>query len=330
MQSEQALPQGAENRLAFLSLVESDMQEVERVLTGTLREDNPLVQSVADYLLGASGKRLRPAMVILAGQFGTHRRGLTALAAAVEMIHMATLVHDDIIDHALVRRGQPAVHVRFNEQVAVLSGDFLFARAFQLFSDSGDLRVVRAAADVVHTMCTGEIAQNLDQGRVASEEGYLQRIYAKTAAFLETACRIGALGAGASPEVGDTLAAYGYALGMAFQIVDDLLDWVADPERLGKSVGEDLQEGIFTLPVIYALNNPLSRDALLAVLGAEPGPGTTDQVRTILQSSGAIDYALEKAGDYIKEALERVAALPAGAARTALESLARFVLDRDY
>ncbi len=306
------------------------MAEVDRRLKQVLDDENPLVRQVARYLEQASGKRLRPALVLLAGQFGlpARRRELVPVAAAVEMIHMATLVHDDIIDEATMRRGMPAVRVQFSNPVAVLSGDFLFARAFQLFAGSGRPDIVTLAAEVVYVMCSGEIAQHLDQGRVATEEGYWRRIEAKTGYFLEASCRLGAMAADAPDAVMGALGTYGHHIGLAYQVIDDWLDWVADPDRLGKDVGEDLASGIFTLPVILALNDGASAKALVPLLNAPNPP--VEAVREVLMRSGALDRAKEAAQHHIEQAVEAIGALPPCAARNALQEIAEFIMARDH
>lgn len=316
--------------MAVFTLVESGMGEVERILRATLTAEDSLVSDVAEHLLGASGKRLRPALVLLAGQFGAGPGAhLADVAAAVELIHMASLVHDDIIDRATLRRGLAALHRRFGAEVAVLAGDFLYARAFQIFAAVGDARIVRGAADVVSVMCAGEIRQHLDQGRLATEGEYLARIEAKTAHFLAASCRLGAYAANADEAAAEALSAFGHDVGMAFQIVDDLLDWTAEPERLGKAVGEDIREGIYTLPVIYAREHPAVRDRLLRALADPEAP--LPAIRDLLDECGALRYTREVAEGYVQSALTTLRqGFLASPAREALEDLAGFVLVRDH
>lgn len=321
--------------MEFFSLVEPHLAQVNAMLEEQLLTDNELIQEVAQYLLLASGKRLRPALVLLSGQFGAspepfQAKRLVEVATAVEMIHMATLVHDDIIDDAVLRRGMPAVRTQFSNAVAVLSGDFLFASAFRLFSRAGDLEIVELAAKVVHVMCVGEIYQNMDHGRIATEEAYWKRIEAKTGFFLETSCRLGALAAGVPEEIQVPLARYGHHIGLAYQVVDDLLDWLANPEKLGKAVLEDVGAGVYTLPIIHALGQPAYGGAVQDILSAaEPG-SHIEELRQILVQSGALDYAKGQAEHHIAQALDMCRQLPASPARSALEELAEFVLAREY
>ncbi len=321
--------------MEFFSLVEPYLNQVNAMLEEKLLADNELIHEVAQYLLLASGKRLRPALVLLSGQFAqdlapTRAQRLVKVAAAVEMIHMATLVHDDIIDDAVLRRGMPAVRTQFSNAVAVLSGDFLFAAAFRLFSSAGDLNIVDMAAHVVHVMCVGEIYQNMDHGRIASEEAYWKRIEAKTGFFLETSCRLGAEATGVTQNVKDLLGRYGHHIGLAYQVVDDLLDWLADPETLGKAVGEDVAAGVYTLPVIYALRQPIYGPRVQEILsGSAPGE-QVEALRHVLEQSGALQYAKSQAEFHIEQALLMCRELPAGLAREALQELAEFVLARQY
>jgi heptaprenyl diphosphate synthase len=321
----------AGDAVGLFQVVEPDMEQVDALITQVVQDENPLVERVAAYLREAAGKRIRPALVLLSGRAvdrpSVH---LVPIATAVELIHMATLVHDDIIDRAELRRGKPAVRRAFNDQVAVLAGDFLFARAFQLLAETGIPAVVRTAADVVHTMSVGEIRQNLDRGRVATEDEYLLRIEAKTATFLAASCRLGALAVGADALTLEALTAYGWHVGMAFQLIDDLLDVTADPATLGKAVAADFQQGIVTLPVMYALAHSTRARDLEAMLSAASGDTAVDEIHALLEEAGAIQYVRDKADHMVRLGLEALAPLRPSDARDALEALARFVVAREY
>lgn len=306
------------------------MREVDLMLADALKRDNLLMVEVSDHLLEASGKRLRPALVLLCGSFaGEHSERLTRVATAVELIHMATLVHDDIIDDAALRRGVASARDRFGDPVAVLAGDFLFAKAFQLFASVNDPRVVNEAAEVVGVMCSGEIQQQLDQGRVASESEYFARIEAKTARFIEASCRLGAMAAGLERSAEDLLARFGHDMGMAFQVIDDVLDWSEDGLQLGKSVGEDIAQGVYTLPLIYALQQAQWADELQAYI-AQAKERPLARIRQMLKASGALEYARNRAIGLKDSAMAALAGLPRGASRNSLEELAQFVVDRNY
>ncbi len=317
--------------MAVFGLVDSGMIAVDRLVTDILTRDNQLMSELAEHLLRAGGKRLRPALVLLAGQFGLHDSGgvLEGVAAGVELIHMATLIHDDIIDDAALRRGVASVKHQFGNTVAVLAGDYLFARAFQLFAAVPDQRVMAEAADVVGVMCAGEIRQHLDRGRIPSEAVYLQRIEAKTARFLESSCRLGAIAGGLGDEQAELLARFGHEIGMAFQIIDDLLDLSTGGKRLGKSVGEDIAHGVFTLPIIYARGMPGVQQEVDDYLAMEGGP-PLEALRGLLERSGALKYGREMAGEYVQAGRQVLAELPPVAAREALEELASFVVGRDH
>jgi heptaprenyl diphosphate synthase len=307
------------------------MEAVDQRLKEALEQHNPVVREVSDYLQQASGKRLRPALVLLAGRVGKERDlpfDLVDVAAAVEMIHMATLVHDDIIDKADVRRGQPAVRARFSDPVAVLAGDFLFARAFQLLASTRRPELVDLAAEVVYVMSTGEISQHLDQGRIASEEAYWRRIEAKTGFFLETCCRLGARASYAPAKVQDALGRYGHHIGLAYQVIDDLLDWLADPAVLGKAVGEDLAAGIYTLPIIHSLEESKARRELRELLSQDTV--AVDEVRRILVSTGATDYCQRRAQEHLDAARQALVDVPAGPERDELYEVADFIGVRDH
>lgn len=317
--------------MPLFSLIAEHMAAVDQRLKEALEQHNPVVREVSDYLQQASGKRLRPALVLLAGRVGTERDlsfDLVDVAAAVEMIHMATLVHDDIIDKAEVRRGLPAVRARFSDPVAVLAGDFLFARAFQILASTRRPELVDLAAEVVYVMSTGEISQHLDQGRIASEEAYWRRIEAKTGFFLETCCRLGARASYASAKVQDALGRYGHHIGLAYQVIDDLLDWLADPAVLGKAVGEDLAAGVYTLPIIHSLEESENREELRQLLLQDTV--AIDEVRRILVSSGATDYCQRRAHEHLEAARQALVDVPAGPERDELYEVADFIGVRDH
>ncbi len=320
-----------DTRLALFSLVADELSAVNQRLREALEQHNPVVREVSDYLQEASGKRLRPALVLLAAQMGDAARlssDVVDVATAVEMIHMATLVHDDIIDDAELRRGLPAVRTRFSDPVAVLAGDFLFARAFQILAGTTRPSLVDMAAEVVYVMATGEISQHLDHGRIASEEAYWRRIEAKTGFFLETCCRLGATAAEAPVAIRDALGRYGHHIGLAYQVVDDLLDWLADPAVLGKAVGEDIAIGIYTLPIIHGLEHATYGRDLAELLRADsPDLGA---VRRLLEVSGSIDYCRTRAQGHLDAARAALADLPDGPQRDELIAVADFIGVRDH
>lgn len=318
-------------RLVIFSLIADQMSAVDQRLKEVLEQQNPVVEEVSDYLQEASGKRLRPALVLMAGQFGQPGRStahLLDVAVAVELIHMATLVHDDIIDNAELRRGLPAVRSRFSDPVAVLAGDFLFARAFQLLSATRRPKLVNLAAQVVYVMSTGEIGQHLDQGQFVSEDGYWRRVEAKTGFFLETCCQLGATASYADRATEHALGQYGHHIGLAYQVVDDLFDWIADPTVLGKAVGEDLASGIITLPVIRTMQDERYGAELRERLA--DNPLDIRAIRGLITESGAMTYCRERAGEHLQLARQALEGLPDSAEREELIKVAEFIGARDH
>jgi heptaprenyl diphosphate synthase len=315
----------------FFASVADDLRMLDSYLHETLEEPEAEIREVVTHLLDAGGKRIRPALVFLSARFGPLREKLLEVGAAVELIHMATLAHDDIIDRATLRRGRETLNVRWNEQVAVLAGDYLFARAFQLLAATGDPRLVRLAADVVRTLCEGEIEQNLAhlRGTVPDERSYIERIGRKTAALIAECCRMGALVAGASESVANALHRFGWALGIGFQIVDDVLDFTASAIRFGKRPGGDLRAGVVTLPIIHALHH--SPEAARIRELALSGDVSDEDIRFVnhaLLASGSFHYATQTAEAYIARARSALEDVPEGETKRVLGQMADFVLAR--
>ena len=312
--------------------IAADLSDVEAYLARLLDEGPLVVRAVASHLLQAGGKRLRPALVLFGAKFGTYvYEDVRKLAAAAELIHMATLAHDDVIDRAELRRGQPTVHALWGEQTAVLAGDYLFAKAFSLLSEVPVGKVVGIMADVVYRMCSGEIAQNVQsrENALPDEDQYLDRIAQKTAVFIAECCRAGAAATGAAPDVEQALYDYGYAMGMGYQIIDDLLDLTAEPKALGKAIGADLRAHVITLPVIHGLRQSQRRAELQQI--AESHDVTGESVMTareILGQSGSFSYAEELAHRFIETAKRSIQPLMDLPAKASLLAMADFVLER--
>lgn len=288
---------------------------VERQLEEVLAATEGLAAHTSLHLLKAGGKRVRPMVTILSGRvFGADEQELVQIAAAAEMIHMATLVHDDVIDRTATRRGRPTVHAIWGDYPAVLTGDFMLARAMSLIVDAEHPRVLKVMSDMIYEMCEGEIAQHEAKGRLDLTEGeYLRRIGKKTARFFQACAESGALLGGAPASMVRVMGHFGYSLGMAFQVVDDLLDLTGDERRMGKPVGSDLCEGILTLPVIYLLQHPSYRPRVAPLLEEVPPP--PDAVRTIVhlvRRNGALRYTEDVARRYTSRAFEMLERLPPG------------------
>lgn len=329
-----AKPEKAQNLAdyPFLAGVRPGLDRVEEEIYRCLQTDNRSIEEVATHLFRAGGKRLRPALVLLSGQiFGASEDVLVSVAAAAELIHTATLVHDDTVDKAMLRRGMPTVNAGWGDHIAILMGDYLFARAFSILAGTGDNRAVRVMADVVFHMCMGEIDQwahtfDPDQDELA----YLERIDKKTGYFIAECCRVGGVLGGASEEEQKALRDFGYGIGMGFQIIDDVLDLKARAERLGKHIGGDLRSGVVTLPVLYALTHSPQRRRIAEVIrGREVGDREVVEIRTLIERCGGFHYAYRIAERYTTHARRCLDLVPETPARAALEAMAEYLMQRD-
>lgn len=300
-----------------------DLLRVEDLLIATASESvYPLVQEASTHLMKAGGKRLRPALVLVTSRAGEPGRTETDLAAAaVELLHLASLYHDDVIDETKMRRGAPSVHSKWGNEIAILAGDFLFASGSLLGARAGaeaPAILARALADV----CEGQIAETErvgDPSRSASQ--YVETIRRKTAALFRAACELGALTSGADDTVRQRVVDFGENLGLAFQVVDDLLDFVGDPRVTGKTPGTDLREGVFTLPVLIANQ----RDPAIAA-ELEPGKRELGRVLPMLESTGALDAAFDQARFYVDQASDSLSQLPDSEWRSVLQTISEGVL----
>jgi heptaprenyl diphosphate synthase len=281
-----------------------DLERVEAALAASVRSVDPFVTQVAGHLAGAGGKRLRPALTIIAALAGGAEASdeVVAGGVAVELVHLGSLYHDDVMDDALVRRSVDSVNARWGNLTAILAGDFLLARASEIAASLGT-EVAGLLAATIGRLCEGQVSElrtAFDVGR--SEEAYLASIGGKSAALMATACRIGALVTGLDRAVVDAFTAFGQAFGMAFQIRDDILDVVASDEELGKPAGQDLLEGTYTLPVIRALAARDVGDELAGLLGRPVGAPERDKARAMVRESGAVAAAIDSAAGYAKAA----------------------------
>ncbi len=310
-----------------------DLERCEAEILKALDVEDPLVREAATHLLRAGGKRIRPALVFLGARFHHYDPSrLLPLGAAVEMIHMATLIHDDVVDSSTTRRGRPTVNAKWSDKVSVLTGDFLFARAFMLVATYGTSEIIRILGEVVFNLSLGEIQQ---LGRLYSfrqdQDEYLDRIAKKTARFIAACCDVGAIASGAPPHFRRALHDYGFAVGMGFQIVDDVLDFTSSVPELGKPIGNDLRSGVYTLPLIYALQHGKDRVRLRELCSlAEIGDEEVRQITRLVEASGAFRHAFELAEAYIGQAKAALADLPPVSARDTLAEVADFILIRNY
>jgi octaprenyl-diphosphate synthase len=312
--------------------IEADIEAVEAEIRGFSRNSNSLITEVDAYLLEGGGKRVRPALLILASRLFDYRgRDHIFWSAIIETIHTASLVHDDIVDNAALRRGRDTVHARWGSNITVLLGDFLYIRAITLALKTRATPIIDVIADATAQMIEGEIIESSITGRTdVTEAVYMDVLGKKTASLFSAACRIGGLVAGAPPETVDRLGAFGTNLGLAFQIVDDLLDYTSDAETLGKPVLSDFREGRLTLPVLHALGraDAAGRAEIAALVrDRQTDPAGPSRVLEIVSPEGLED-SLERARDFIRRAKDGLGTLPRSEARDALASVADLVLER--
>jgi heptaprenyl diphosphate synthase len=302
--------------LLSLPHLEADLARVEVALRRAVEAGDPFLTQVAGHLIPAGGKRLRPALALCAGQMsgGPAPDDVVMGACAVELVHLGSLYHDDVMDEARTRRNVESVNARWGNLIAILAGDFLLARASEIAASLGT-EVAGLLATTIGRLCEGqvlELSQTFDVGR--SEEAYLSSIAGKTAALMATACRIGGITAGVSRPGIEALTAYGQRVGMVFQIVDDILDVVATDEQLGKPAGNDLVEGVYTLPVIRALAGERDQ-SLRRILGGPVDADAVEQARTLVRNDGAVNSAIDVARRYAAQAdieLDRLVATLGG------------------
>ena len=318
-----------------LRLVGKDWNLLNRLIYGHLRSDVPLVGRVAQYLLNSGGKRIRPMLLILVARaLGCAPGGPQVRAGViVEYIHSATLLHDDVVDEAEMRRGQSAANVLHGPAASVLVGDFLYSRAFQLIVELLDeRRAVEVLASTTNQIAEGEIMQLMNLNQLAvTEEQYLEVIRRKTASLFEACARIGAILAHSDRDVEEAAARYGLELGMAYQITDDALDYSGGEEAFGKNIGTDLKEGKTTLPLLYAMREG-SPDQQMVLRNAlrTGGLDNLPEVMKAIEATGALEYAAERAREASQRAVDALSVLPKNGFRDTLTSLARFAAERGY
>ncbi len=314
-------------------LLAADMQSVDRVIRERLHSEVALIRQVAEYIIGGGGKRLRPALVLLSARaLGYRGTAHHTLAAVVEFIHTATLLHDDVVDESALRRGRPTANTLFGNAASVLVGDFVYSRAFQMMVNVDDLRVLQVLADATNVIAEGEVMQLMNcRNADIDEASYLQVIRYKTAKLFEAASRLGALLAGTSPAVEAAMAAYGSHLGTAFQLIDDLLDYSGEAGVIGKNVGDDLAEGKPTLPLIRVIQHGSPEEASLVRSAlASGGLGDLDRVLAAIHRSGALDYTRRQAEAEARAAVAALDSIPSTQYRDFLLQLAQFAVTRTH
>jgi octaprenyl-diphosphate synthase len=314
-------------------LIAADMKVVDQVIRARLHSDVALVSQVGEYIVNGGGKRLRPALVVLSAHaFGYAGKQHHELAAVVEFIHTATLLHDDVVDDSDLRRGQATASALFGNSASVLVGDFLYSRAFQMMVEVGDMRVMQTLADATNIIAEGEVLQLLNcHDASVDAENYLRVIYCKTAKLFEAAMRLGAILCSADQASELAVAEYGIHLGTAFQLVDDVLDYSGDTQEIGKNLGDDLAEGKPTLPLIYAMQNGTPAESLLVREAIEQGNiSRFNEVLQVVQKTGALDYTRLQAQREADFAIAALSVLPESVYKKSLIELAEFAATRKF
>jgi len=309
------------------------MRAVDEVIRQRLHSEVVLIRQVAEYIINSGGKRLRPALVLLsAGAFGYGGAHRHELAAVVEFIHTATLLHDDVVDESAMRRGKATANALFGNAASVLVGDFLYSRAFQMMVAVHSMRVMEVLADATNTIAEGEVLQLLNCHDADIDEArYLQVIRYKTAKLFEAATRLGAILGGATQQDEEAIASYGMHLGTAFQLIDDVLDYSGDQHDTGKNIGDDLTEGKPTLPLIFAMKFGNAQQAATIRKAIENGGlEGLEPVLAAIHETGALDYARRQAQQEVDTACAAIAHLPDSTYKVSLLQLAAFAVSRNY
>jgi geranylgeranyl pyrophosphate synthase len=317
--------------ITFFTSVQDQLQFVEQRIRQQAGQDHhPDLRSALEHILSAGGKRIRPTLGLLVGNMlGAPEEKLITLGASVELLHTATLVHDDLIDGALLRRGIPTLNARWSPAATVLTGDFLFARAAKLAAETDYLPLMKLFADTLATIVNGELTQMFSARGVIERDNYYQRIYAKTASLFEMASLAASMVSTEDEETRAAMRVFGYEVGMAFQIVDDILDFTGEQSAVGKPIGSDLLNGLVTLPAIYfAETNPNNEDVLSLPAGGWKDTERVQRLVDDIRQSEAIRQAMDEARQAVSRALKSLSDAPVSPEKEALENLAKFIVDR--
>jgi len=326
-----AATQTAQNTIAHS--IAADMESVNTAIRQRLHSEVSLVNQIAEYIISAGGKRIRPVLVLLlANAYGYRGTAHHELAAVVEFIHTATLLHDDVVDESSMRRGRQTANALFGNAASVLVGDFLYSRSFQMMVSLDNMRVMRILSDATNVIAEGEVLQLLNMHDPdVTHESYLKVIRSKTAKLFEAAAELGALVGGASDAQIDAAGEYGRSLGTAFQLIDDVLDYAGDAAEIGKNLGDDLREGKPTLPLIWLMENGTPEQRQLVRSCIEHGDEAQfDAVLAAVTSSGALDYTRAQAESAARRAAEAISGLPDSIYKSSLLQLCSFAVDRNH
>ena len=317
----------------FYTLVQDQLTKVDALMRAQAIGYHPDLQNALDLILSSGGKRIRATLTLLAGRVvEAEEGGIITLASAIEMLHTATLVHDDLIDGSLLRRGMPTLNSQWSPGATVLTGDFLFARAAKLASDTYNIDVMRIFSETLGVIVNGEIAQLFSNNYLTNREIYFSRIYAKTASLFETACKATALLNKCDQKVQEAMGLFGFNIGIAFQIIDDILDFNGEQGTLGKPIGSDLRQGILTLPVLYYLDQfPTDHNVIhIKSHGCLMDSNQMHAFIKDIRTSNAIEFAHNEANKFINDALIALSSFPSSSEKTALEGLAHYIVKRNY
>ncbi len=321
----------SQSTTAALSLITDDMREVDQVIAQRLSSGVPLVGEVSRYIISAGGKRLRPSILLLmCGALGYQQADRFNLAAVIEFIHTATLLHDDVVDESSLRRGRATANEIFGNPASVLVGDFMYSRAFQMMVETRQMRIMEILAEATNIIAEGEVMQLVNMHDASLDEAnYLRVIRSKTAKLFEASTRIAAILAEASPAMEQACADYGQALGTAFQVIDDVLDYDGSVSEMGKNLGDDLREGKSTLPLIIAMQRGTSEQCAIIRHAIEHGEvERIQEIIDIVRSTGALDATRAAAAAEAQRAIEATKALPVNAYSNGLLQLAASLLER--
>ncbi len=315
--------------------IQNDLNRVEATISETLRTDNLFIQQMVDYLAGSAGKRIRPALAILSAKYcGEVTEETIALGAALEMIHVATLIHDDIIDNSEVRRKQKTLNFKWGNEISVLMGDYVFASSFYLMAKKLPKNVLSTLADTTNIICRGEISETFHRFNASlTENQYLEVIKEKTASLFAASCQTGAMLMEADESVVENLYRFGMGIGMAFQVIDDTLDFVGQESKVGKPVMSDFKEGKLTLPVIHCFNNgtKTEKERLTEItLSKLKKDSDLDFLCSLIEKYKAIDFSVQKARFYVEEAKSALEELSGHGSKRELLYFADFLIDRDF
>ena len=312
-------------------LISDDMARVNQLIQEKLHSDVALINQLGHYIVNSGGKRLRPALVLLSsGVFSYRGDKHIELAAIIEFIHTATLLHDDVVDASMLRRGKATANQRWGNEASVLVGDFLYSRAFQMMVEVGSMQVMKVLADATNTIAKGEVQQLINQHNTeTTEPDYLEVINNKTARLFEAASQLGAIISDRSVEEEQAMIEYGRHLGIAYQLIDDVLDYSASAEELGKNIGDDLAEGKPTLPLLYALKHgdPGQAEVIRTAI-RQGGLGNIREIQHTIETTGAIAYTARLAEEEAQKAIDVIMNLPQSRYHDALVNLARFSTQR--